>query len=302
MLHNNKELFRQIILKVSESTGITAAIIEKDYFVTLFLKSIVKELPTIIFKGGTSLSKCYKLIERFSEDIDLNIETDGNPTESQRKKLKKSIVSVIDSFGFNLTNADDIRSRRSYNKYIVDYPSVFGTEYLKENLIIETSVYLRAYPSNKMTASSIIYDYLRKNGYNDLIAEYKLEEFELNVQTAERTLIDKLFALGDYYLANKITEHSRHIYDIYKLLNTVTLNDDLKALASAVAADRKTHSACLSVQDGVNIKLLLREIVDNQIYKEDYNNITSALLFEPVDYDTSIKALQSVLDSGILDF
>ena len=162
MLHNNNELFKQIILRTSENTGIKAAIIEKDYYVTLFLKSIVKELPDIIFKGGTSLSKCYKLIDRFSEDIDLNIDTESNPTEGQRKNLKRSIVSVIDSFGFTLTNADNIRSRRSYNKYIVDYPSVFGTEYLKENLIIETSVYLRAYPSNKMTASSLIYDYLYK--------------------------------------------------------------------------------------------------------------------------------------------
>ena len=131
MLHNNNELFKQIILRTSEDTGIKAAIIEKDYYVTLFLKSIVKELPDIIFKGGTSLSKCYKLIDRFSEDIDLNIDTESNPTEGQRRNLKRSIVSVIDSFSFTLTNADNIRSRRSYNKYIVDYPSVFGTEYLK---------------------------------------------------------------------------------------------------------------------------------------------------------------------------
>ncbi len=299
MLHNNNELFKQIILRTSEDTGIKAAIIEKDYYVTLFLKSIVKELPDIIFKGGTSLSKCYKLIDRFSEDIDLNIDTKSNPTEGQRKNLKKSIVSVIDSFGFTLTNTDDIRSRRAYNKYIVDYPSVFGTEYLKENLIIETSVYLRAYPSNKMTASSLIYDYLHNNGYDELISEYGLEPFELNVQTAERTLIDKLFALGDYYLADKVTEHSRHIYDIYKLLNVVDLNDDLKALAVEVVAERKTHPACLSAQDGVNIADLLQEIIDKKVYKEDYDSITSALLFEPVEYDTAIKALETVLASGI---
>jgi len=299
VLHNNNELFKQIILRTSEDTGIKAAIIEKDYYVTLFLKYIVKELPDIIFKGGTSLSKCYKLIDRFSEDIDLNIDTESNPTEGQRKNLKRSIVSVIDSFGFTLTNADNIRSRRFYNKYIVDYPSVFGTECLKENLIIETSVYLRAYQSNKMMASSLIYDYLHKNGYDELISEHG-EPFELNVQTAERTLIDKLFALGDYYLADKVTEHSRHIYDIYKLLNVVDLNYDLKALAVEVAAERKTHSACLSAQDGVDIAKLLREIIDKKVYKEDYEGITSALLFEPVEYDTAIKALETVLESDIL--
>lgn len=75
-MHNNEELFRQTVLRAAEYHNISPAIIEKDYYVTLFLKNIVKELPQIIFKGGTSLSKCYKLIDRFSEDIDLNIDTE----------------------------------------------------------------------------------------------------------------------------------------------------------------------------------------------------------------------------------
>lgn len=64
MLHKDRENFEQVILKVSEETGIDASIVEKDYYVTLFLKRIVEVIPNIIFKGGTSLSKCYKLIYR----------------------------------------------------------------------------------------------------------------------------------------------------------------------------------------------------------------------------------------------
>ena len=104
MLHDDKETFEQIILRVSEDTGIEASIVEKDYYVTLFLKRVVEIQPNIIFKGGTSLSKCYKLINRFSEDIDLNINTESKPTEGQRKKLKTNIVSIIDEFGFHLHN------------------------------------------------------------------------------------------------------------------------------------------------------------------------------------------------------
>lgn len=78
MLHNDKDNFEQVILKVSSETGIEPAIIEKDYYVTLFLERLVELQPNIIFKGGTSLSKCYKIINRFSEDIDLNIETMNN--------------------------------------------------------------------------------------------------------------------------------------------------------------------------------------------------------------------------------
>jgi len=300
VLHNDSDLFKQVILRNSEGTVINASVVEKDYYVTLFLKAIVEKFPDIVFKGGTSLSKCYKLIDRFSEDIDLSIDTESSPTEGQRKNLKKCNVSIIDSFGFKLINADNVRSRRSYNKYIVDYPSVFGAEYLKENLIIETSVYIRAYPFNKMTATCFIYDYLHNAGFDDFISDYGLEPFELTVQTAERSLIDKLFALGDYYLSDMVTEHSRHIYDIYKLLDVVALNDELKELAASVVTERKNHSACLSAQDGIDISILLREIIDKNVYKEDYENITSVLLFEPVEYDTAIEALEKVLKAEFL--
>ena len=110
MLHNDRELFEQLILRTSEFLGIKAEIIEKDYYVTLFLKELVSVSPDIIFKGGTSLSKCYHLIDRFSEDIDLNIETETKPSESRRKHLKSSIVGVIDKLNFTLINPENVRS------------------------------------------------------------------------------------------------------------------------------------------------------------------------------------------------
>ncbi len=301
MLHNDRELFEQLILRTSESLGIKSEIIEKDYYVTLFLKELVSISPDIIFKGGTSLSKCYHLIDRFSEDIDLNIETETKPSESRRKHLKSSIVSAIDKLGFTLTNPENIKSRRDYNRYIIDYPSVLGASYLKEMLIVETAVYQRAYPTVRKTAGSLIYDFLSANGFDDFIEQYSLEPFELNVQSAERTMIDKLYALADYYLAGTTAEHSRHIYDIYKLLSVVAIDDDLKALAVSVADERRPHSRSLSVQDGTDIKAVLREIVEKNIYESDYKTITESLLFEPVSYETAIKALNTVLESGLFD-
>ena len=73
MLHDSRDLFRQIVLLASEAMRIDSGIIEKDYYVTMFLKSLVARQPQILLKGGTSLSKCYRLIKRFSEDIDLNL-------------------------------------------------------------------------------------------------------------------------------------------------------------------------------------------------------------------------------------
>lgn len=299
MLHNDHALFEQVILRVSEDTGIEASIIEKDYYVTLFLQRIVTQLPNIIFKGGTSLSKCYKLINRFSEDIDLNIETETHPTEGQRKRLKEAIVSIIDEFGFTLTNPDNVRSRRDYNRYIVDYPTIFPTSYLKEHLIVETAVYIKAYPCKRMLASSLIYDYLERNGYTEMIEQYGLQPFALNVQSAERTLIDKVFALGDYYLSDAVYEHSRHVYDIYKLLGVVTLNDSMKQLVQSVREERMPHVNCRSAKDGIDMNALLQEILDKAVYRQDYEDITAKILFEEIPYEIAANALRQIIDSGI---
>lgn len=301
MLHNESEFFEQIILRTSDYLGIKAEIVEKDYYVTMFLKELVQISPNIIFKGGTSLSKCYHLINRFSEDIDLNIETETKPSEGKRKQLKRDIVSVIEKFGFSLTNSENVKSRRDYNRYIIDYPSILGASYLKEKLIVETAIYQRAYPITRMEAGSFIYDYLSKNGFHDFVERYALFPFELNVQTAERTMIDKVFALADYYLAGTITEHSRHIYDIYKLYSVVTIDDSLKDLVVQVADERRPHSRCLSVQEGVNLKDIIFEIIQKQVYRIDYESVTASLLFEPISYDTAIETLMKIAESDLLD-
>lgn len=299
MLHDNKELFEQMLLRVSEDTGIEASIIEKDYYVTLFLRRIVELQPNVIFKGGTSLSKCYKIIHRFSEDIDLNIDTEVHPTEGERKKLKEKIVSVIEEFGFTLTNPDLVRSRRDYNRYVVDYPTIFSNGYLKEHLVIETAVYIKAYPCKRMSASSLLYDYLERNGYTALIEQYDLQPFAVRVQTAERTLVDKVFALGDYYLSGAVREHSRHVYDIYKLMGLVTLDDAMRQLVQEVWEERKPHVNCRSAKDGIDMNTVLQEIVDKSVYEQDYKDITEKILFEKVDYQTAVSALYQIIASGI---
>jgi predicted nucleotidyltransferase component of viral defense system len=300
-LHNEKDTFEQLVLRTSEYLGVKAEIVEKDYFVTLFLKRIATVMPDIVFKGGTSLSKCYRIIKRFSEDIDLNIQSEIKPPERKRRQLKANIIQIINDLEFELTNPDAVKSRRDYNRYIIDYPSSLSAAYLKEQLIVETAIYQRAYPTKVMSADSLIYQYLHENGYGDFIKQYDLEPFTLNVQTAERTMIDKMYALADYYLLNTTTEHSRHIYDIYKLSEIVTVDDTLKELALSVAEERRPHKMCLSVQNGKNVTEILREVIDKKTYKEDYDTITVPLLFEAVSYNTAVSALENILQNGIFD-
>ena len=83
-LHKEKELFEQVVLGASEWKQVPPAIIEKDYYVTIFLDALVKRVPNLIFKGGTSLSKCHKVINRFSEDIDLTLDAE-NQTQGKKE-------------------------------------------------------------------------------------------------------------------------------------------------------------------------------------------------------------------------
>ena len=298
-LHNNKDLFEEVIFNTADFYKLPIAIIEKDYYVTLVLKEIANRNPDIVFKGGTSLSKCYKIIDRFSEDIDLNIMGDTKPGESKRRNLKAHIVDAIEYCKLTLTEPESIRSRRDFNKYVIDYPTQFDTNFLKQHLIIETAVFFRAYPTEKKEADSLVYNYLIENNNNDIIELYDLAPFVLNVQTTDRTFVDKLFALGDYYLADTIKGHSRHIYDLYKLLPTIDFNDELRSLIKTVREERKEHKTCLSARDDVDMNSLISKIISTDAYRSDYENVTSALLFKTVDYDTAIKVLDKVLQENL---
>jgi predicted nucleotidyltransferase component of viral defense system len=127
-LHLSKELFNQAIIMASEVMMINPAIIEKDYYVTYLLKELVTEDPDIIFKGGTSLSKCYKLINRFSEDIDLTYDNNRHKmSEAKRRDLSHYVVQKIKNCEFELLNQDDIKSRRNFNQYVMGYDSAYST-------------------------------------------------------------------------------------------------------------------------------------------------------------------------------
>lgn len=92
-LREDKELFREVIAEVNAQTGVAQSIIEKDYYVTMILKLLSERLPKVVFKGGTSLSKCFHLIDRFSEDIDVTFTE--HIGASRKKKLKYDVLKPI---------------------------------------------------------------------------------------------------------------------------------------------------------------------------------------------------------------
>ena len=69
-LHHDKDAFEELVTAASVELKIPAPIIEKDYYVTLALKELTAHIKDMVFKGGTSLTKCYQILDRFSEDIE----------------------------------------------------------------------------------------------------------------------------------------------------------------------------------------------------------------------------------------
>lgn len=294
-MHNEKEFFNDIILAASRSLGINSAIIEKDYYVTLLLKNIIERNSDIIFKGGTSLSKCYKVINRFSEDIDLGLNV-NKATEGMKKSLKRDILNAIDDLNFKLDNADDIRTRMDFNRYQITYPVSETVSFIKPYLYIETAVFLKPFPYEIKTADSYVYRFLKDANHKEIIDKYSLNPFEIKVQSLERTFIDKIFAIGDYYLTNNITGHSRHLYDLYKIMPMIKFDDNFYALFNEVKEIRKGDSACPSAKPNQNIIKLLKEIHDSDYFKSDYINVTKGLLFDNTQYDSVKENLKSITE------
>ena len=83
---------------------------------------------------------------------------------------------------------------------------------------------------------------------------------------------------------------------MYKLSEIVILNDELKQLANEVYTERKPHIQCRSAKDGIDMNILLQEIIDKDIYKKDYEEITSKMLFEEVSYETAKETLQRIVN------
>ena len=298
-LHSNKEMFTDIIIATSSALNIAPTIIEKDYYVTLLLRRITEKCPNIIFKGGTSLSKCFKIINRFSEDIDIGLNVD-KATEGMRKKLKTSIKEAINELGFELDNPEHIFTRTYYNKYQIKYPISETTTFIKPYLFVETAIFMKPFPFEIKEADCYVYRFLKEQKQEKLIEQYDLNPFCIKVQTLNRTFIDKIFALGDYYLSGKTKGYSRHLYDLYKIIPEISFDNSFFELYEEVKEIRARDTDCLSAKPEHDLKALLETIYDSDYFKSDYNDVTRELLFESVSYDIVKSNIKNIIEKVFL--
>lgn len=309
-LHKNKGVFQELVEATSDEFNLQTFQVEKDYYVSLFLKNLLEVAPNIVFKGGTSLSKCYNVINRFSEDIDLtiNFEEDkltSGPLKRSQKPLIQAIKDTITKLNFTFLNdeqGDPIRSGRHFNKYKVGYNKIYkGGDDLQmlDHILIETTLTYKPFPCEIKPVSNYITKFLEKEELTDLIEEYSLYPFPMNIQSIDRTFIDKIFALCDYHHDKDYIRKSRHIYDIHKIYKSGLLNiENLPSLVSQVIEARRLGKKTYSCQAGYRPLYVLQEIINNAVFKKDYEVNTSEFLSEYVDYETSMDSLQEILTEG----
>jgi len=231
-LHLNKELFVDMLQLTAERMGIKAIYVEKDYWVTYALFKIYNNEigKDSIFKGGTALSKCFHLIDRFSEDIDLVVIRRENETDRKLKSKLKTISKVVETVlpeiaieGITHKMGMNRKTAHSYNKeFIANYGQV-------RDVIILESTWLGYYePYTTKSIVSFVGQMMLDNKQLAIAKENGLLPFNLLALAPTRTICEKIMSLVRFsYSDNPIEDLKkkiRHTYDLHQLLKQTDFN------------------------------------------------------------------------------
>ena len=310
--------------QAAQSLVMQAKAVEKDWWVTLALKVIFnsKYSEHLLFKGGTSLSKGWKLVERFSEDIDIALAAEAfgithqeNPSKTFVEKLKKKgceftsnelkkelelqFVAIGVPGGMISVEAAPVKSNMpdtDPQTLFVKYPSLFDTNsYLAEQVKIEVSVRSMKEPFSKVKIQSMLSEYFPNEGYPE-------PPFDVLAVEAQRTFLEKIFLLHEEFLKpnrSKIRSErmSRHLYDLERMMDSdagiQALSND--KLYRAVIMHRQNYSR-LSWVDYTTLErdkvsfLPPKEFME--LYEKDYKVMKEEMIYgEAVGFDLLIGRL-----------
>lgn len=226
-LHHQPQLFRELLDATSEYLSIPLHLVEKDYYLSLVLKALSRSSfhSQIVFKGGTSLSKAYQLIDRFSEDVDFAVISEGM-TGNQVKKLLSRLMKEVTYDLIEITDFPDVSKGSKFRKQAFGYASLLDwgqkASPVSARVIVEISAFANPFPYEKRSIEPMVTTFLKKQGMDAFIAQYELESFELNILSLEQTLCEKLVSLIRFSMATDyiaaLSSKIRHFYDIDALL------------------------------------------------------------------------------------
>ena len=317
----SKERRIEILNQATELTGLPAIAIEKDWWVTLCLNASFS-LPYsehIVFKGGTSLSKGWDLIERFSEDIDLAIDRkffgfEGDVSKTQIRKLRKQsceFISTVFLKGLTetLTDWGAIAECEIFAQPVTDsdkdpqvieihYNSVVDTsEYLPQRVLIEVSSRSLMEPTEKREINSILSANFPK-------LDFTTDTFAIPTVLPQRTFLEKIFLLHEEYSQEpekiRIDRLSRHLYDLERLMDTkhgITALQD-KELYNNIVAHREKFNPLRGLDYGNHTPDKIKIIPPNTVIKEyesDYSEMTKFMIYgEALTFDRLVKRISEL--------
>jgi len=316
---------RETLIQAQQRTGIIAKVIEKDWWVTLTLKALFQSAykDYIVFKGGTSLSKCWKLIARFSEDVDIALDPEAfgmkyeeNPSKSYVKKLKRKgceftstilkaeIEKQLTSLGIpagtviiEVAPVPEDFPDTDPQTLFVKYESLYDPiEYIADEVKIEVSVRSLKVPFTTMPVQSILNEVFPNPVYNETA-------FPVSVVEPRKTFLEKAFLLHEEFLKpekSKIKGErmSRHPYDLVSMMSTeigqAALNDH--NLYDHLIIHRKWYTGFAWV-DYETLGHPTISFVPSaevlEIYRNDYETMKEQMIYEEaMDFEDIIEQLK----------
>ena len=314
------ETKKNTYLQIAEKTGMSAFAVEKDWWVVQTL-SVIFELKVadyLIFKGGTSLSKAWKIIKRFSEDIDFAIDRtffnfEGELTKKEREKLRKASGKYIaDKFfkdllakfadkGFTGLLIELVEEPESDKDRIINlyYPHVIATPgYLQPKIQIEISSRSLKEPFTIQSFGSLV---------DEAYPESNFAQAPIHVPTVnpERTFLEKIFLLHEEFQrpAHKmrVDRLSRHLYDIQKLAKTEfadkALND--KNLYEKLVVHRQKFNRVGGVDYNRHQPQTINPLPPSEVmeaWKADYKTMVEQMIYEdePMGFEELIAELTTL--------
>lgn len=324
-LNLKTEQKRLVLDQLSNIMGLPAFVIEKDWWVCIVLKAVfaTKYAESIIFKGGTSLSKAYQLIDRFSEDIDLIIDRhllgfDELDSKTQIKKLRKASGGFIinefreeliiqleklgvpkDSYEIRYnTHVDDTSDPNTLEIYYHSIAPVVHT-YIQQRVLLEMGARSLTEPFEIQSVVSFI-----DNHYKD--QDFIQPAFNVRVVIPTRTFIEKVLLLHEEFSkpVDKIRTDrlTRHFYDIDRIMNT---DFGEKAIAdeelfNTIVRHRKTVTPLRGIDYSNHRKGRLSILPPDEVIKEwgaDYKTMRENMIVgESLTWEDLLKSVKRIED------
>lgn len=292
-LHDDKNLFRQAVRYTADQMKIQAIYVEKDYWVTFVLKTIFADAigAETVFKGGTALSKCYRIIDRFSEDIDLVVlHREGESNSQLTKKIRiignvvSSVLPEIEIEGITHKMGMNRKTAHTYHK---EFTGNYGQ--IRDAVVVEATWFGYFEPFTKRLINSFVGEMMANSGQEKIAEEYEVQPFEIKVLEPIRTICEKIMSLVRFsYGENPISDlrqKVRHIYDLHQLLQQKELNDFfesdafdemlLKVANDDVVSFRNNNQWLIHHPEDSLIFSRPDEIWSNlkQVYQSDFKNL-----------------------------